>query len=489
MKYLNKIYIKLIFGLFFLVLQGCDLDVENLNEPGRNSILGSTEGVIALLHSTNSAFFKNLVSSKSNVDYDYLADQLVSCNPVEAWPMNREPRERIYNDVGGTFEGAFIYDWEAAYRAISTANKILKKIDTWTLENNEVKNKVKASALILKGLATGYVGLIYKKGIILDYNIPAEKMTFSNYKDVINKAVEYLNEAKNIYTNNPELNWDYLPGFNLSSIEIKKVLNTYAAKFLLGKARNHEDFKSLDFNLIQSYLDNAIENDFTGPGSREIYNSYQSFASRERWSKVLVGVDQKIPWLLSNKTAPTKKRVTDSPPITSIDARTNLYFEYKEVINFYYSEYDPTLYSNYKNVKYTSFLGDLYDFPANILHIEEIVLLKAEVAYGLGNYTLAESILNNSNRVTVGQMPLLTGANKTDIADALFYENSIELHLAGKAINWMFMRRWNLLQEGTMLHYPVPALEAQLLNAPIITIGGQGTGDGIDSAKGDTSWR
>lgn len=51
------------------------------------------------------------------------------------------------------------------------------------------------------------------------------------------------------------------------------------------------------------------------------------------------------------------------------------------------------------------------------------------------------------------------------------------------------MRRWNLLQEGTMLHFPVPGLEAQLLGVAFVTIGGAGTGDGIDAAKGETSWR
>lgn len=480
--------ILLTFTFLFLVLQGCELDVDNLNEPDRNRVLGSSEETITLLQSTTSGFFSNLISSR-NIYYDYMADQLITCSLSSPWPFNREPRERLSNEVGGTFGSVFNRDWEAFYRAIATANDILKQVETWETETDDSKNKVRASALTLKGLATGYVGLIYKEGVILDSNIPTNEMTFSNYKDIISKAVTYLNEAKDIYINNVDINWDYLPGFDLSSTEITQVINTYAAKFLLGQARNHEEFMALDFNIIKNYLDNSIENILTGPGSVEIYNSYQYYASRKRRGRFSYAADQKIPWLLSGKTAPTKKGAEDSTPITSIDKRAELYFDYKEQTNFSYSERDPTLYSNYANKRYSPIPKDRYDYPANLLHIEEIVLLKAEVAYGMGNYTLAENILNSSNRVTVGKMPLLTGANKSKIADVLFYENSIELNLAGKAVNWMFMRRWNLLQEGTMLHFPVPGIEAQLLGVDVITIGGQGTGDGIDSAKGDTSWR
>ncbi len=488
MKILKIKNFLFILTFISLLLQGCDLDVKNLNEPDKNSVLGSSEEVLAFLKNSNEAYFSSLTSSR-NLYYDYLADQLITCSLSQPWPMNREPRERISNEVGGTFESMFYRDWKASYAAIVNVNDILEAVNGWTEESDDLKNKVKASSLVLKGLATGYIGLIYKEGTALDKNMDVSEMVFTDYKQVIAKSIGYLNEAKKIYTDNPSLDWDYLPSFILSSSETIQLINTYSAKFMIGQARNHEEFKALDFNKIKSLLDNSIEETLTGPGSTKLYNGHQYFGSRIRRGNYSYSADQKLPWLLSGKTAPTKKGVDDSQPITSIDKRAELYFTYQEQSNFSYSERDPTLYSNYANTRYAPLPKDRYEYPANILHIEEIQLLKAEVAYGMGDYTLAESLLNDSNRVTVGEMPLLTGANPTAIADALFYENSIELHLAGKAVNWMFMRRWNLLQEGTMLHFPIPGLEAQLLKKEVLTIGGQGTGDGIDSAKGDTSWR
>ncbi|MEE9364432.1 MAG: hypothetical protein V3U92_17665 [Cellulophaga sp.] len=494
MKIINKITIVFSLTLSFFVLQGCDLDVDNLNEPDRDRVLGDPSEAVTLLDNSAISFFSNLLGRSRN--YDHLADQFITCSG-SSWQVNREPRERLTNDIGGTFERLHERDWKAFYEMIITANDILIRVDTWESESDAYRNSAKASALLLKGLATGYAGVIYKEAIIVEASeipLTIENIAVSDYNEVINKAIEYLEEAKAIYTNNPDLEWSSLPNIELSSVKVVQLINTYAAKFLLGKARNNDQFKVLDFSKIQSYLDNSIESTVTAIGTTQLYGSHQYSASRIRRNQFSYSADQKIPWLLSGKAVPTKKGVDDSTPITSIDKRAELYFVYKEQTRFRYSERDPSLYSNYGNIRFRQEDSDgkgkdRQEYPANILHVEEIPVLKAEVAYGLGNYALAESLLNSSRRVTVGEMPLLTGADPVKIADALFYENSIELNLMGKGIQWMFMRRWDLLQEGTMLHMPIPAQESQLMNVDIITIGGQGTGDGIDSAKGDNSWR
>ena len=470
------------------ILQGCSLGVENLNDADKNRVLGSREETVSLMKSCNSAYFASLIGSQ-NKYYDYMADQLTTCSLSSEWPFAKEPRIRIYNDVGGTLESTLTSDWKASYKAIVTANDVLSKIDDWGETDKALADYLKASALTIKGIATGYIGLLYKEGVILDVNKSTDEMEFHKYGDVIDGAVNFLEEAKTIYSSNTDLKWDYLPHTILSSSEIIKVINSYAAKFLLGKARNHAEFKQLDFEVINKYLNNAIEESFSPEGSRELNNSYQYYVSRYSSGEFRTCVDQKIPWLLSGKTAPKKKGTSNLPPVDSPDKRAELYFKYVDQSKFSYFERDPSLYSNYGSVRYTTSSDNRYHAPTRILLLEEVVLMKAETAYGLQNYSLAESILNESNRTKVGELPPLSGGEVSKIADALFYENSIELHLAGKASNWIFMRRWDLLQEGTMLHFAVPGQEAQLLGKEIETIGGQGTGDGIDSASGTNAWR
>ncbi len=504
-KYINVIWYSI---LLFATISCSDLEVENFNKPDRNNVFSNKEQIVALLETTNLNYFNDLLSSYRNSNFDYLADQASSCSLPAPWYMCKEPRVLLENSVGSQLERRVLYnEWIETYKVVATVNDIMKSVEGLDLTDAE-RTQIKAGCLFLKGLAMGYVGLIYKEAIIIENSdVAVADMTFSSYDEVVDKAIDYFEQAKELYQNNSNLKWNYLKGFNLSSVEVVKLINTYSGKFLLNKARNHKEFEKLDFKRIQAYLDNSIEKTVTAPGTKMLYNSYQESAGRlsGRSSKTYgYNVDQKVVWLLSGKTAPKKKSDKDEPEITSIDKRFELYYKYATQDMFSYSKRDPSLYSNYANVRYandksskkgkkvstrgghSSSRGQYHD--ANLLQEEEVLLLKAEVAYGLGDYVQSANLINSSRRVTVGKMPKIP-ANKEAIEDALFYENSIELHLAGKAINWMFMRRWDLLQEGTILHYPVPAQEAELLHKKYFSFGGSGSGDGIDVAKGDKAWR
>ncbi len=495
-KYINSIWCCI---LLFATISCNDLDVVNFNKPDRSNVFSNKEQVISLLETTTLNYYACLISSSRNSKFDYLADQFSSCSLPAPWYLSKEPRVRLENTVGSELEKRVFYrEWIESYKVVATVNDILKSVENLEMEESE-RNQIKAASFFLKGLAMGYVGLIYKKGVIIENSeVPVSAMTLSSYDEVIDSAIGYLEQAKELYQNNSELKWIYLEGFNLSAKEVVKLINTYAGKFLLNKARNHKEFEALDFQKIKSYLDNSIEKTVTAPGKKKLYNSYQESPGRRSGGHggkfYGYNVDQKVVWLLSGKTAPKKKGNKDEPEITSIDKRFELYYKYATQDMFTYSQRDPSLYSNYANVRYAIDKGSEKDVgrgeyhDANLLQEEEVLLLKAEVAYGLGDYAQAANLINSSRRVTVGKMPELP-ADKEAIADALFYENSIELHLAGKAINWMFMRRWDLLQEGTLLHYPVPAQEADLLHKEYFTYGGSGSGDGIDSSKGDKAWR
>ena len=75
------------------------------------------------------------------------------------------------------------------------------------------------------------------------------------------------------------------------------------------------------------------------------------------------------------------------------------------------------------------------------------------------------------------------------VEDAIFYERQIELPLTGMGIEYFDMRRRNMLQAGSLLHFPVPAqqnLTIELEN-PYYTFGGvsqQYGVPGVDVAVG-----
>ena len=102
------------------------------------------------------------------------------------------------------------------------------------------------------------------------------------------------------------------------------------------------------------------------------------------------------------------------------------------------------------------------------------------------NLAKAKELLDKSPRVSVGKLPVVN-SNEADIEKALFYEYSIELDLASTiGTQWFFMRRHDLLQKGSPLHYPVPATELELTGVGFYTFGGsskEGTATGANSWK------
>ena len=95
--------------------------------------------------------------------------------------------------------------------------------------------------------------------------------------------------------------------------------------------------------------------------------------------------------------------------------------------------------------------------------------LKAEALLLNGDASSSANTINNSpGRISSG-LPAVTALS---VQNDLLYEYSIELHLNGTiGTNYFFMRRHSLLQEGTPLHFPVPADELEISGIDPYTFG------------------
>jgi hypothetical protein len=113
-------------------------------------------------------------------------------------------------------------------------------------------------------------------------------------------------------------------------------------------------------------------------------------------------------------------------------------------------------------------------------------LFKAEAMARLGNIDGALAIINNGPRTDPdrGNLPDATAANLDDFLKILFYERDIELIQTGFGIAFFDMRRRDMLQKGTMLHFPVPGRELMALQLSIYTFGGITNADGVNTSNG-----
>jgi hypothetical protein len=114
-------------------------------------------------------------------------------------------------------------------------------------------------------------------------------------------------------------------------------------------------------------------------------------------------------------------------------------------------------------------------------------LYKAEAYANLNQLDNALAILNNQNnpRLMRGYLVALgSGSTKQEILNAIFYERDIELIAQGFMLGFCDMRRRDMLQYGTPLHFPVPGEILDSLKMQYYTFGGVANADGINTSNG-----
>jgi len=128
--------------------------------------------------------------------------------------------------------------------------------------------------------------------------------------------------------------------------------------------------------------------------------------------------------------------------------------------------------STYRYTRFDDYIQAHFFAPVVLMRKCENDLLKAEALTHLNRFADAAAIINAGTRVTRGQLPPVSSSNGNDVIAAIFYERTMELPLTGMGIEYFDMRRRDLLQDGSLLHFPVPAQQLEILQQPFYTFGG-----------------
>lgn len=497
MKIKNLIKLSAFIFLLTGAYSCADLEVENLNSADRARALSTPEDVISLLNGGTNTFF-TATTSFLGVNLDLQADIITSTNAANNyWGDADEPRRRINNSTTWDDKRNVEFLFNDCYSAIHAANFLFAAVNTdgLKLEEGGVDNTQKhlAAAYMLKGMAYGYLGYVYDKGYIVPFDAATPPTTLVGYNELIAEAIVNFEEAKAIYQANPGANWDYILDANLSSEEAIKLGNSYAARFLAGAARTKAEAASQKWDVIRKYAQEGITEDFspTSVGA-VLYNgqhSWNTFQINPEGAAYLP-VDLQVCWLMDNNYPKTYPATGILGPVTTDDMREQTDFLHTESIGWLREDRNRSIFSNYTFIRYQ------YDYqstndgnPMHIITAAEMDLIEAEAEYQLGNMDAAKAILDAGPRVTRGGLPELADSAPATIERAIWYENMIELHSSGTGIALAYMRRWDRLQEGSYLHYPVPASELEITTQPIYTFGGAGFGSEEGTADGSNAWK
>ncbi|GAB5407959.1 MAG: hypothetical protein BalsKO_03240 [Balneolaceae bacterium] len=533
-----------------LVFTSCaDLGVDNLNEPTKEAVEGSAENQAKLLAGGFYDLTTALHSSYSTHP-DLLADQITSTNNVRNfWDFAQEPKIRLSNSP--TYSGANSY---AAFyggfnSSVSTANLFINNIVNNGLVINDatgvdVTSNILAQAYLLRGLARGYLGMMYNQAFLIDENfvIGEDTPQFAPYGELIDASISDLDQAIALGTAadattfifntmpNPADTWD--------KNEFLDIANSYAAKILAGEARTAAQAASADWTSILSYAQKGIG----GPNASSTlgvfananigsagefasyYNDWSNFIVSCATSavsscsgylptdlKVIHSMDPAYPTTYPADSA--QGTVAALYPATTADPRLEGYYVYTTNAGFLRSARNPALYSNYFSGRLYSG-NDWWKAANDVVFFTdtETELLIAEAQVMLGSIGDAATTLGNSTAGTgtttigftldaeaggvIADGSLSGGYTFTgtetvpQMQFALMREYGVEVATLGATgTNWFFMRRHDMLQAGTPTMFPVPVGELEILGITTYQYGGVDDAGTVGTASGANSWK
>lgn len=480
-----------VISLILIILGSCtkDLDVENHNDPDKERALSNPEDVQSIaLSGFYNWFMSNNSSISPRMSMWVMADQ-GTCSWANSgmYHLSSEPRQAFNNSVSYTYANIFETYWEELYANLIMMNSVLETINDGMVievEGYDNTEMVRATAYFIQGLSLGYLGLVYDQAYIMkEYSDPDITPT-SPYMDVIEEAIISLDSVVQICSR-PGVTFslpdNYINGSDYSDDELVELANSFAARFLVQAPRNKNENDQIDWNKVLTYADNGIQRDLAPYMDGSTWVSwFRHYTVRPDWARIdcriINLIDPNYPWRFPDDG--------QNPAIAyPHDQRLNSDFAYNAQNNMkpergYYH------YSNYEYVRYplsiTTSTGESPDFL-----VAENDLFKAEALANLGDIAGSVQVLNDGPRIERGELSLMDeNITQDECLDAIFYERDIELIQTGFGIAFFDMRRRNMLQYGTMLHFPIPAKEMMVMGLTEYTFGGEENADGINTSNG-----
>lgn len=493
---------RIIYLLICVALVSCtqeEFNIENTNEADAERVLANAADFQNFNISNHTAVMQGQVDF-SGIYFRGLSDQFSTTNAFSGfWDFCDQPRRQVINstsndDLNGQAGGG----WNDFNAVINNANIVINNIENQDgeviVDGTDFTQQELSAAYFDKGIAQGYLSMIYDKAYIVNPDTDPATLAFSTYQEVLTASVDNIKRAIELATSNDFEYSVYAIATPIDRSTFIQLANSYIARFLIAMPRTNAEAQSVDYNTVLSYANNGITSNFD-PAAEEtvFYNNFQD------WSLFSLGdgsgympTDIKIQRLF-DPTYDTDYPVDESIILgeaVSDDPRLGEYYEYVgENFGFLRASRGRYLFTSYRTKKfYNDNDQNQTGIPVNIFPKAEIDYIKAECYYRLNDMAGAVAALDASPRMTVGnQSTTAAGAN---VLNALLYEVSIELDLAsGMCIEWAFMRRHDMLQAGSPTMFPVPASELEITQDDIYTFGGPSSAGDVGTASGSNDWK
>jgi len=483
---------SIVFIAFGLFTYSCaDLVVENLVEPDSSKALANPSD----LKNLAGGAFRTLHNAMQEYDGPALAMVTMADQGTCSWgnaamnDLSSEPRAGYVNNLTYPYFPVVEHPWGETYAAISAVNDVLRAIEEKGVEigdNGEETKMTQAWSYFVAGAAHGFIGLVFDKGNVIKWDTDLETLTLSPWQDLIDASLEMLDQAITICNENsfsvPE-NW--MAGDVYTSAELGALASSYAARILAYSSRNKAQNEAIDWSKVLGYAQNGIQkplNPMLGE-NYDWYDYYMVYQIYSGWGRVdhrIINImDHDYPSRWPNDNVWPNG---DPGEATSDDARLGTDYEYladqafRPERGFYH-------FSHYRYQRYDVLLEQHWYGSGNkpSFLVWENEMLEAEALVRTGNVAGAVAILNDPDgaRKLRGGLPDVTSTDAATVIARIIDEKDVECMDSGVGIGFFDMRRRDRLQSGTILHFPVPATELEIIQEPVYTIGGTPDGENV----------
>lgn len=507
-----------VLGALIALAWGCDLEVENPNEPDRARALATGDDVESLIRGSYVDYW-----SGAHWLWPSAAIEVASNHATSSWgnfgmnDFGRRPREPVENTSNYAYRLAFEFAWEEWYAAVAAGSDGLRAIETGVDigPGGERNPRSRAFAKLVQGLAGCMIGLFYDQAFLVDETTDLTgDIPLVPYGEVVDFYVAKLQEAAQIAQQNSfvlEDNW--IKGNPLTNTEVAALARSYMARCKANVARSPAERAGLDWPGIIADVDAGLnELVIAGDGSFNTgtpwWDGMKTFtAEPATWARAnldWVGqADQSggyQEWLATPvaQRQPVKVVTPDLrfPQVDEADAK-GVYIRRESTCcihppdrgTYHWSWYSDHRYEFYfRSCAFGCVFGPIDDMiPA------EFDLYKAEGMIHTGNPGGAAALINKT-RVGNGGLTPVAGAGTVptepdgscvprkrfdeqgtcgDLLDALQWEHDMEVHLIVAGLTYFFTRGHGELVPGTPVHLPIPAKDLETLQMDVYTFGGE----------------
>lgn len=497
-------------ALLLVSMVGCvDLEVQNPNAPDAARALASAGDVESLIAG---AFDRWLYVHRYGGPSMFLSN--IAGEHVAPWAnagmeyYARIPRNPTANNPGHSDVGNLIYAWTQAYRAIAAVHDGLKQMDDQVVDLGDDETRARAYGKFMQGLAHGTIALLYDSGFVYDETMnPEDEVPLQGYSAVMTAALGYLDQAITLATGASFTMPETWMSHEVSSETLVELAYSWKARFRTAVARTPAERTAVDWGAVATEVANGVTEDwdvhtqcwphvfcdegisyrlFPGwqmqnnwvAGMADVSGAYQTWVNTPLLDKlafIIITPDTRWP------QGPDEATQLDNPgEYYSMNTGSSRIWSRPDRgtwrWSYYYQTYEPF---------FSMSLDDVGDLPQ--VKVEEGKALLAEKAYYDGNMQAVADFVNETRTLhglaatdaagtNTDCVPRLPNGNCGNLWEMFKWEKRLETQFAGPIrVGWYFDGRgWGDLMEGSILQFPVPYREMQLLEQTPYDLGGVG---------------